>query len=125
MESGDYTGAIAAYEESLPLLDSEAKARAFYWMGTSYEQLGDFQSAVIEYLKVPYLHPGEGLWVVTAQLKAAECYAQIDREDAAREIYEKVIRQYGADSNWGKLAKKGIESIDGTTRKSNAGGTKQ
>jgi tetratricopeptide (TPR) repeat protein len=111
MEYGNYTGAISAYEESLPLLDSEAKARAFYWMGTSYEQLGDYQSAVVQYLKVPYLASGGGLWVVTAELKAAECYVKIDRSDAAREIYNRVIRKHGAGSNWGKLAKRGLDSI--------------
>ena len=50
--------------------DSESRARAFYWMGTSYERLGDYQSAVVEYLKVPYLATGGGMWIVTAQLKA-------------------------------------------------------
>lgn len=125
MEYGDYNGAIATYEKSLPLLDSESKARAFYWMGTSYEQLGDFQSAVIEYLKVPFLHPGEGLWVVTAQLKAAECYAKIDRGDAAREIYNKVIGQYGASSNWGKLAQKGIDDIESTNQNPAGGGSER
>jgi tetratricopeptide (TPR) repeat protein len=112
MEYGDYRGAISAYEKSLPLLDSEAKARAFYWMGTSYEQLGDYQSAVIQYLKVPYMGSGGGLWIVTAELKAAECYTRIDRNDAAREIYNRVIRNHGAGSNWGKLAQKGLDSID-------------
>lgn len=111
-ETGDYTGAISAYEASLPLLDSETKARAYYWMASAYEQLGDFQSAVVEYLKVPFLSSGGGAWVVTAQLKAAECYTRIDRNDAAREIYNRVVQQYGVGSNWGKLAK---EKIDGMT----------
>jgi tetratricopeptide (TPR) repeat protein len=112
MEYGEYQGAIHAYEQSLPLLDSDAKARAFYWMGTSYERMGDYQSAVVQYLRVPYLASGGGLWVVTAELKAAECYGRIDRDDAAREIYNRVILKYGAGSNWGKLAKKGIDSLD-------------
>jgi tetratricopeptide (TPR) repeat protein len=119
MEYGDYRGAIAAYELSLPLLDSEARARAFYWMGTSYEQLGDFQSAVVQYLKVPYLARGGGLWVVTAELKAAECYAKIGRIDASKEIYNRVITKYGAGSNWGKLARKGLDGLE------NNGATKQ
>ncbi len=113
MERGDYSGAIVAYEESMPYLQGEAKARAYYWKGTSYERLGDFQSAVVEYLKVPYLHPGEGLWVVTAELKAAECYARINRGDAAKEIYQKVLRSHGANSRWGKVAQQGIDTIDG------------
>jgi hypothetical protein len=80
-------------------------------MGTSYEQLGDFNSAVVQYLKVPYLASGGGLWVVTAELKAAECYVKIGRGDAAREIYNRIIRNHGAGSNWGKLAQKGLDSI--------------
>jgi tetratricopeptide (TPR) repeat protein len=111
MEYGQYEGAIHAYEQALPLLDSNAKARAFYWMGTSYERMGDYQSAVVQFLRVPYLASSGGLWVVTAELKAAECYAKINRDEAAREIYNRVIQKYGAGSNWGKLAKKGIDSL--------------
>jgi tetratricopeptide (TPR) repeat protein len=112
MEYGDYTGAIHAYEQAMPLLDTEAKARAFYWIGTSYERMGNYQEAVVQFLKVPYLASGGGLWVVTAELKAAECYAKIERDDAAREIYNRVISRYGAGSNWGKLARKGLDSLD-------------
>ncbi|MDH3197513.1 MAG: tetratricopeptide repeat protein, partial [Candidatus Krumholzibacteria bacterium] len=111
MERGDYAGAIDAYEKSLPLLQGEDRARAFYWMGQSYEQLGDYQSAVVEYLKVPYLSSAGGMWVVTAQLQAAQCYARIERPEAAREIYEKVIRAHGAGSSWGKLAQKGLDAL--------------
>jgi len=127
MEYGDYEGAIHAYERSLPLLDGEAKARAFYWMGTSYERLGDYQSAVVQFLKVPYLASGGGLWVVTAELKAAECYARIDRDDAAREIYNRVMQKYGAGSNWGRLAKKGLDALDDDANEQsrNTGGSNQ
>jgi TolA-binding protein len=98
------------------MLDSESKARAFYWMGQSYEQLGNYQAAVVEYLKVPYLARGGGMWIVTAQLKAAECYTRIDRPDAARDIYTKVLNNHGPNSNWGKLAQKGLDEINGTAQ---------
>jgi tetratricopeptide (TPR) repeat protein len=122
MEQGKYEGAIDAYQEALPMLDSESKARAFYWMGQSYEQLGNFQAAVVEYLKVPYLARSGGMWIVTAQLKAAECYARIDRPDAAREIYTKVLTNHGANSNWGKAAQKGLDAIDGAAQNTSSGG---
>jgi TolA-binding protein len=122
MEQGDYRGAIAAYEQAMPLLDTESRARAFYWMGTSYEQLGDYQSAVVEYLKVPYLASGGGMWVVTAQLKAADCYIKIDRDDAAREIYGKVIRAHGATSNWGGMAQKKLDELNAAAQTSGDGG---
>ncbi|MCH7549475.1 MAG: tetratricopeptide repeat protein, partial [Candidatus Krumholzibacteriota bacterium] len=122
MDQGDYSGAISAYTEALPLLDTESRARAFYWMGTSYEQLEDYQSAVVEYLKVSYLASGGGMWVVTAQLKAAECYVKIDRDQAARKIYNKVIRAHGASSNWGKIAQKGIDGLSKTAQSGAGGG---
>jgi len=122
MEYGDYNGAIAAYEEVLPSLQDEAKSRAFYWMGQCYERLGDYQSAVVEYLKVPYLARSGGMWVVTAQLKAAECYTKIDRDEAARDLYTKVLRAHGPTSNWGKLAQKGLDGIDGKTVDAQSGG---
>ena len=66
------------------------------------------------------------MWVVTAELKAAECYAKIGRIDASKEIYNRVINKYGAGSNWGKLARKGLDGLEnnGTTQQngSNTGG---
>lgn len=114
MEQGKYEGAIDAYTKALPMLDSENKAWAFYWMGQSYEQLGRLQAAVVEYLKVPYLAGAGGMLIPTAQLKAAECYGRINRPDAARELYTKVLNANGANSNWGKLAQKGLDQLDGT-----------
>ena len=62
------------------------------------------------------------MWIVTAQLKAAECYTKIDRDEAAREIYKKVIRNHGVSSNWGKLAQKGIDQIDPSSSADAGGG---
>ena len=103
-------------------MQDESKSRAFYWMGQCYERLGDYQSAVVEYLKVPYLARSGGMWVVTAQLKAAECYTHIDRNEAARDLYSKVLRAHGPKSNWGKLAQKGIDGIDGKPADVQSGG---
>jgi tetratricopeptide (TPR) repeat protein len=122
MEQGKYEGAIAAYQEAMPKLDSESKAWAFYWVGQSYEQLGNTQAAVVEYLKVPYLAKSGGMLIVTAQLKAAECYAKISRPGAARDLYTKVLNAHGANSNWGKLAQKGLAGLDGSAQNSNPGG---
>jgi TolA-binding protein len=117
MEYGEYAGAIDTYERSLPLLDGEAKARAFYWMGTCYEQMGDYASAVVQFLKVPYLASSGGLFVVTSELKAAECYVKINRPDAAREIYSRVVNRYGAGSMWGKRAQEGLDALDDQANK--------
>jgi tetratricopeptide (TPR) repeat protein len=112
MEAGDYTGAISAYQAAIPLVEGEDRARAYYWTGVCHQNLGDFQSAIVEFLKVPYLTPGQGMWGVTSQLKAAECYMAIERYESARNIYSSVLQRYGAGSNWGKVAEKALTDID-------------
>jgi len=123
MEAGDYAGAISAYAAAIPLVQGEDRARAYYWTGVCHQNLGDFQSAIVEFLKVPYLTPGQGMWGVTSQLKAAECYMAIQRYDSARNIYQSVLQSYGAGSNWGKVAQKALAEIDNIEQKKvNSGG---
>ena len=112
MEAGDYAGAITAYEGALPHLEGEDRARAYYWIGTCFQTLGDYSSAIVEYLKVPYLLPGEAMWAVTSQLKAAECYLAIQRYDSAKEIYTRVVQKFGAASNWGRVADKALRELN-------------
>ncbi|MFH1754545.1 MAG: tetratricopeptide repeat protein [Candidatus Latescibacterota bacterium] len=122
MESGDYAGAIGSYQAAIPILEGEDRARAYYWTGVCHQNLGDFQSAIVEFLKVPYLTPGQGMWGVTSQLKAAECYMAIQRYESARNIYSSVVQRYGAGSNWGKVAQKALTDIDNIEQKSNKSG---
>jgi tetratricopeptide (TPR) repeat protein len=115
MEGGDIGGAIIAYQAAIPYLKDEGKARAYYWSGECHQRLGNHKAAVVQYLKVPYLVPREAMWGVTAQLKAAECYANMDRLDSAKNLYEKIVRQHGKDSQWGRVAATAIDQIDGTS----------
>lgn len=112
MEGGDLPAAAKAYRDALPLLDKKEKARAYYWAGECYQRMRDYNSAIAEYLKVPYLVPEEAMWAVTAQLKAAECYMSIERIDSAKNIYEQIVRKYGATSDWGKGAAAALEQIN-------------
>ncbi len=122
MESGDFRGAIAAYGSALPRLGGENRARAYYWKGVCYQTLGDYQSAIVEYLKVPYLLPSEAIWAVTSQLKAAECYVSIRRYEAARSIYTQVIERFGAGSDWGRVARKGLAQLESEETEGREGG---
>jgi tetratricopeptide (TPR) repeat protein len=112
MEAGDYVGAIVAYEDALPHLEGEDRARAYYWIGICHQTLGDYSSAIVEYLKVPYLLPSEAMWAVTSQLKAAECYVAIGRYESAKEIYTRVVQKFGASSNWGRVADKALRELN-------------
>lgn len=111
MENGKYGEAVAAYKRVLAYASREGKARAAYWTGACYESMGMLESAVTEYLKVSYLYTGEGMWAVTADLKAARVYESMGRADQAKVLYERVIEQHGRTSQWGTVAEEGLTRL--------------
>lgn len=90
----------------------EQQGRAHYWAGISLKNLGRFAEAVREFLRVPYLRTG-GMWGVTAKLEAAICYERNGQTEQAIQIYERIISSHGQNSDWGSLAKKALDRING------------
>jgi TolA-binding protein len=111
-EEGRPAEAVAAYRRAVPFVDEEGRARATYWAGICFESMGRLEEAVAEYLKVPYLYSGEGLWSVTASLKAARAYEALGREEEARALYGKVLEQHGKESQWGRVARDGLARLE-------------
>jgi tetratricopeptide (TPR) repeat protein len=103
-ELGRYEEAIDYYRQALSGAGSELSAEIRYWMGECYAAMGEFSLAVSEFLKVAYLYAGEGMWGVTAELRAASVYEKTGEINEAIKIYNKVIDKHGRDSIWGKTA---------------------
>ena len=90
----------------------EQQGRAHYWAGISLKNLGRYAEAVREFLRVPYLRTG-GMWGVTSKLEAAICYERSGQAEQAVQIYERIISSHGENSDWGSLAKKALDRING------------
>ncbi len=110
-EAGRYELSIAAYQRVMPLLNDEDQAYGQFWIADSLEKLRRFEEAAAAYLKIPYLYPKSGQLPVTAQLKAAEVYQKMSELDAAKRLYEKVIKQHGANSQWGAEAVRRLDAL--------------
>jgi tetratricopeptide (TPR) repeat protein len=108
---GGQPGRAAAYFRTLHAPDSEAAARLGYQLAETLFVLGDYQQAVIEYLKVAYLNEDQFLFAVTARLRAADSYALLGEKERALELYRDIIQRYGATSEYGRTAQVHLENV--------------
>jgi len=108
------------YDRALQLLrklrreaDIENEPRIQYWIGECYFGKGDFKRAVNEYLKVVYLSkPTKLNWRVTAQYQAGVACIKAGEHNKAKDIFNKILIEQGAESVFGKPAKKKIKEIE-------------
>ncbi|MDT8318102.1 MAG: tetratricopeptide repeat protein, partial [bacterium] len=92
----DYDQAIKSMRETIAIADeTKIKAEAQYWIGESFQGQGDFKQAIIEFLKVTYLYPGEGMWALTAKYMAAQAYQELGQYENAIKLFEKVAKESG------------------------------
>ncbi len=90
----------------------EQKGRAHYWAGISLKNQNRCEEAIREFLRVPYLRTG-GMWGITSKLEAALCYEKLGQVDQAVQIYDRIVSAHGENSDWGSIAKKSLDRING------------
>jgi TolA-binding protein len=111
-QAGDFELAWGVYRRIPAVaITEEQQGRAHYWAGISLKNLGRFDEAVREFLRVPYLRTG-GMWGVTSKLEAAVCYERLGRIDEAKSIYAQVVSSHGENSDWGSMAKKSLDRLE-------------
>ncbi|MFP4416636.1 MAG: tetratricopeptide repeat protein [Fibrobacterota bacterium] len=96
--------ALDHFEEANKNPSPEDKPELIYWIGTCYSKLGEYQRAISEYLKVPYLYSGMGKWGVTAEFEAARLYERQGEYSKATNLYKKIVRSDGERGHFGKKA---------------------
>ncbi|MDD3049638.1 MAG: tetratricopeptide repeat protein [Candidatus Cloacimonetes bacterium] len=106
-----YDKAIEMFNRALPLIqESELQAETQYWIGDSYFGKEDYERAVSAYLKVGYNNPDVTQWAASAEIQAGESYYLLGRYEQAKQIFNKTLSKFGPGSDWGKEAKKRLES---------------
>jgi len=111
-QAGDFELAWEVYSRIPAVaITEEQQGRAYYWTGISLKNLGRYDEAVREFLRVPYMRTG-GMWGVTSKLEAAGCYERLGRIDEAKSIYTQVVSSHGENSDWGSMAKKSLDRLE-------------
>jgi TolA-binding protein len=92
-------------------IDLEAELR--YYIGEAYFFKGEFQQAILEFLKVPYLVTKRGKmdWISTAYYMAGQSYEKMSKFDQAMTMYKQIIDRKDTDTQFKTAAQKEIDRV--------------
>ncbi len=109
---GDHEQAIAELRPLLKLVTVEdEKASIQYSIAENYFELADYDNALREFLILRYNQNARPMWIVSAQMKVAECYAAQNNIAQAIQELEAIKRSHGAASMYGIGAEKRIQQL--------------
>lgn len=112
MNLKEYDRAIAHFRKILPYADVESEAAIQFYIAQSYKEMGSFEKATTEFLKVKYLTPRTKLpWHVTAMFETGKCLVSLKRFEQAKQIFQRIVAEQGAGSNFGKFALRQLEGL--------------
>ena len=109
----EYERGIAYLADLKRQADRETEAEIQYWIGKAYLDMGRFEEAIAELLKVKYLCPPTELpWAITAVYESGRAYQRLGKLEEAKKLFEQVVREEGAESRFGRVARERIQEID-------------
>ena len=112
MNFGDYEKARDHFKEILLHADAESTAEIQYWIGECYLNMRDYSQAIAQFLKVPYLaKPTKLDWSASAWWKAGNAYEKLENYEKAAYMYNRIIQEKGAESNFGRFARQRIDDL--------------
>ena len=109
-ERGQYSQAIDYLEGVLEWARGDIAAQARYYIGESFQRMGRYRDAIEAYYRVSF--HGSGVfagWINSADFKRAQCHEELGELAQAASIYDRIIRREGSDSEYGKIAREGLE----------------
>jgi tetratricopeptide (TPR) repeat protein len=110
-----YDDAIAHFRALKPFADAETEPEIQYYIGKSYLNAGKFEQAIAELLRVKFFSkPTKLPWAVTAMYESAMCYVRLKNYDRARQLFEQIVREQGAESEFGRFAKAKLAELEAT-----------
>lgn len=112
LHMNEWDEAVRHYTPLLSVADAESEAEIQYYIGEAFMGKGDYQTAILEFLKVKVLGSRTKLdWAVTALYKSGECYEKLDDREGATRMYKQIIAEHGEASNFGRAARKKLDEL--------------
>lgn len=118
-KTGYYDQAILHFQSIIDEAGSLLEAEIRYDIGEAYYAKNDYQQAILEFLKVPYLVAKQGKvdWTATSFYMAGQSYEKMSRFDDAIGMYQQIIDRPGIDATFKGAARKEIDRVKMLTRK--------
>ncbi len=109
----EYERAIDHFRRLKLVANRETEPEVQYWIGKCYLEMGRYQEAIVELMKVKYLSPPSKLpWDVTAMYESGLAYMRLGQWENARRLFERIEREQGSASSFGRVARERIREIE-------------
>ncbi len=92
---------------------SDLEGEIRYYIAEANYGKGDYQQAILDFLKVPYLVTKKGKidWTANSLYMAGQSYEKMGRFDQALTMYQQIIDRTGIDETFKAAARKEIERV--------------
>ena len=118
---GYYDQSIVHLQSLLENGNSDLEAELRYYIGEDYYYKGEYQQAILEFLKVPYLVTKKGKvdWIATSYYMAGQSYEKMTKYSEAMTMYKQIVERQGIDATFKSAAQKEIDRVNGMISKRN------
>jgi len=104
--------AVEILKETRLIADSEKEPEIQFYIGDAYFRSGQYESAIAEYVKIPFLSRKTKLqWEASALYYSGQAYEKLGRIEEAIRMYDEIVKRPGIDLVLKKDAQKRIEQI--------------
>ena len=116
---GYYDQSIVQLQSLLELGNSAIEAELRYYIGEADYYKGNYQQAILEFLKVPYLVSKRGKvdWVSTSYYMAGQSYEKMSKFDMAMTMYKKIVESKATDTEFKTAAQREIDRVQSLLNK--------
>ena len=112
-ELGYNDQAVLHLQSLLDQAGSDLEGEIRYYIAEANYNKGDYQQAILDFLKVPYLVTKKGKldWTANSLYMAGQSYEKMGRYDQALTMYQQITERSGIDETFKAAAKKEIDRV--------------
>jgi TolA-binding protein len=112
---GYYDRAIVQLQAMLETTNKDLESEIRYYLGETYFYKTDYQQAILEFLKVPYLVNKRTKidWTPNSYYMAGQSYEKMGKYDQALNMYQQIVDKPGIDATFKTAAQKEIARVKG------------
>jgi tetratricopeptide (TPR) repeat protein len=116
---GYYDQAALHLQSLLDEAGSDLEGEIRYYIAEANYHKGDYQQAILDFLKVPYLVTKKGKidWTANSLYMSGQSYEKMGRYDQALTMYKQIVDRAGIDETFRSAARKEIDRVRSVLKK--------